>query len=144
MRIIRIALLGVAFGLVSSPAALAVHGQVGTWEIRTTMLDGGPTDVNWFCMSLADVASDKPPMSLRGLCRPSNQSMPGDVFHSEVVCRNPAAGHGTVDITFSSPTHYSGHQSVTIRVGGREITNKITFDGRWLSSDCEALPMVRP
>ncbi len=142
MRCLRLVAFGVAFGFLVSPAAFAVHGTVGTWEI-TWKMGGTVGSTERFCMSLADVGSDLPPMSLTGHCRPVNTSMPGDTFASDLICGGAAPGRGTVFIRFSSPTHYSGHQSVTVKLDGRLITTDVEIDAHWVSARCTAQPMIR-
>ena len=168
MRVVGLAAIGVAVGVLACPAAFAGHGKVGTWEVNTKMNMGGmpampnmanlPPEVqarmkargvqmngnggitSRFCMTPEQVANDKPPMTHRGNCQAQNMKTSGNTFSADVVCTGQMQAKGHVEFTFSSPEHYSGHQTMTMTMDGRQMTNEMTMDARWLSPDCTQKP----
>ncbi len=163
MRVVPITVVAVA--LAASPAALAAHGKVGTWEVTTKMGGGGmgampnmanlPPEVQAkmkahgvqmnagggmtakFCMTPEQVNSDKPPMVHRGDCQAQNVTVKDNTFSADIVCTGHMKGKGHVEYTFDTPEHYSGHQTMTMTMeGGQQMTNDMTMDAHWLSATC--------
>jgi Protein of unknown function (DUF3617) len=165
MNAIRIAAIGAAFAIIASPAAVAGHGKVGTWEVTTQMSGSGmpqmpnmanlPPEVqarmkahgvmmhgaggmtSRFCMTAEQVNSDKPPMTHHGDCQTQNVKIKGNTFSADIVCSGQMKGKGHTDMTFDSPEHYSGHQTMTMTVeGGQTMTHDLTMDAHWVSPTC--------
>ena len=165
MRVMHFAAIGTAFAIAVSPAAIAGHGKVGTWEVTTTMGGSGmpqmpnmanlPPEVqarmkahgtmmhgnggmtSRFCMTAEQVNSDKPPMTHHGDCEAKNLIVKGNTFSADVVCKGRMNATGHVEITYSSPEHYSGHQNMTMTIDGQKMTHNMTMDARWVSPTCE-------
>jgi len=170
MSAVRTVVLGAAFILAASPAALAAHGKAGTWEVTTTMSGGGmgampdmsklPPEVRArmqahgvqmngggmtakFCMTADQVANDKPPMTHHGNCEAQNMKVKGNTFSADVVCKGHMNGKGHVEVTYDTPEHYTGHQTITMTMDGQQMTHDMTMEGHWLSADCK-IPAAKP
>ncbi len=100
MNVIRTAAFGFALALAVSPAALAAHGKVGTWEVTTTfggaqhqMMMHGPGGMTArFCMTAAQVNSAMPPMTHHGNCQTQNMKAKGNSFSADIVCKGNITG----------------------------------------------------
>lgn len=162
MNVIRTAAIGIALAVAASPAALAAHGKVGTWEVTTTF-GGMPAMPNManlppeaqarmkahgtmmhghgmtsrFCMTAQEVNSDKPAMTHHGDCQAQNVKASGNTFSADVVCKGRMNGKGHIEITYSSPEHYSGRQTMTFEMNGQQMNHDMTMDAHWVSPTCE-------
>ena len=161
----RVAVL-TACALALSPAALAAHGKVGTWEatIQSTgmaampdmsklppavqaqmkargvhMNAGGMTTK--FCMTPEQVKNDKPDLSHHGACEAQNMKMTGNSFRADMACKGEVKMKGHVEITFDTPEHYRGHTVMTMLVDGRPTTRESNMEARWLSPTCTVKPL---
>lgn len=171
MNTLRTLLIGTACVLVSTPAALAAHGKVGTWEVTTKMGGAGmpampdmsklPPEVQArmkthgvqmnrgggmtakYCMTQDQVANDKPPMTHKGPCEAQNLKVKGNTFSADVVCKGEMKGKGHVEFTFDTPEHYVGRQTMTMSMDGQPMTHEMNMEGRWLSADCK-IPQAKP
>jgi len=147
--------------LALSPAALAAHGKVGTWEatIHTSgmgampdmsklppaaqaqmkargihMSAGGITTK--FCMTAEQVKTDKPELSHHGSCETQNMKVTGNSFSADMVCKGEAKMKGHIEVTFDSAEHYRGHTSMTMLMHGQPTTRESTTEAHWLSPVC--------
>lgn len=171
MNTLRAFLIGTVCVLMATPAALAGHGKVGTWEVTTKMSGGGmaampdmsklPPEVQArmkahgvqmnagggmtvkYCMTAEQVAADKPPMTHRGPCEAQNLKLKGNTFSADIVCTGPMDGKGHVEVTFDTPEHYIGHQTTTMTMNGQPMTRDMSMEGRWISADCK-IPQEKP
>ncbi len=164
MNAFRFAAIGAAVVALTCPAALAGHGKVGTWEVTTHMagmppmpnmanlppeaqaqmkahgvqMNGGGGITSRFCMTAEQVNSDKPPMTHSGDCQAQNMKMSGNTFSADVVCKGRMNGKGHIEITYSSPEHYSGHETMTMTMeGGQQMKHDKTMDAHWVSPTCQ-------
>ena len=163
MKAVRIAAIGAALAVVACPAALAGHGKVGTWEM-TTQMSGMPPMPNManlppeaqaqmkahgvmmhgaggmtsrFCMTAEQVNNDKPPMTHHGDCQAQNIKIKGNSFSADVVCNGRMKGKGHTDMTFDSPEHFSGHQTMMMTMeDGQTMSHDMTMDAHWVSPTC--------
>ncbi|MDR3528542.1 MAG: DUF3617 domain-containing protein [Rhizomicrobium sp.] len=156
----RVAVL-TACALALSPAALAAHGKVGTWEATIQsngmaampdmsklppsvqaqmkargvhMNAGGMTTK--FCMTAEQVKNDKPELSRHGACETVNLKMTGNTFSADMVCKGETKMRGHVEVTFDSAEHYTGRTTMTMTVEGQTTTRATTMEARWLSPTC--------
>jgi hypothetical protein len=155
-----------ACALLLAPAALAAHGKVGTWQVTTTMGAAGaeagmpdlsklPPDVQAkmkahgvhmntgggittkFCMSEDQVKNDKPQLTRADSpCKPANMKVSGNTFSADIICSGQMTGKGHIEMTFDSPEHYSGHQTMTMSMNGQTMSHDMSMDAKWLTPAC--------
>lgn len=90
-----------------------------------------------FCMTEDQVKADKPPMTRPDSpCKPQNIKVTGHTFSADIVCTGKMNGRGHTEMTFDSPEHYSGHQTMTMTMEGRTMTHEMFMDAKWLSPNC--------
>ncbi len=150
-------------GLALSPAAWGAHGKPGLWEITIKNNAGnmaGMPDMSRlppqaraqmqargiqmnsagmtsrYCMTAADVANDKPVLTHNASCQAKNMKTVGNTFSADLVCTGKVVGTGHVQITYASPEHYYGRETVAMTVHGTQMHTDMSMDGRWLSADC--------
>lgn len=134
MRVIRSVVAACAALLLASPAALAGHGKVGTWELTTNT--NGMAMKTKFCMTPEQVNTDHPPMAQKGPCAPQNTKTVGNTFTSDIVCTGEMAMKGHIEMTFSSPEHYTASETMVMSMGGQQIKTGMTMDAKWLTPEC--------
>ena len=90
-----------------------------------------------FCMTPEQVNADKPPMTRADSpCKTENMKVAGHSFSADIVCTGKVNGRGHTEMTFDSPEHYSGRQTMTMTVNGHTIDHEMTMDARWLTPNC--------
>lgn len=163
MKGFQTVLIGTAYALLLSPAALAAHGKVGTWEVTTKMsgmpampdmsklppavqarmkshgvqMNAGGGITAKFCMTEDQVKNDKPQLTRpNSPCKVQNMKVTGNTFSADMVCTGAMNGKGHMDMTFDSAEHYSGHQTMTMTVNGQTMTHDMYMDAKWLSATC--------
>lgn len=164
MHTMRNAAAALAAGLLLSLAALAAHGKAGLWEVTTRNNMGGmpsmpdmsslPPQVQAqlkargvrmngseiatrFCMTADQVASDHPVLTHNAECKAQNVKFEGSTFNADIVCTGKLKGTGHVQITFSSPVHYLGSETMDMtEPGGTPMHTTMAMDARWLSPNC--------
>jgi hypothetical protein len=155
--------LAAALAIVITPSALAGHGKAGLWESTVQMNSGpmagmpdvsrlppqaqaqmrahgmqmgGNTITTKYCMTAAQVASDTPVFRQASMCKSENVRMRGNTFSADVVCNGKMKARGHVEITYSSPEHYSGVQTTDMVMEGRTMHTTMNINARWLSPNC--------
>ena len=165
MNTFCVALTAAACAVLLAPAALAAHGKAGTWEVTTKMSGGGMAGMpdmsklppaaqarmkahgvsmnagggmtSKFCMTAEQVNANKPPMTRADSpCKTENMKVAGHSFSADIVCTGKVNGRGHTEMTFDSPEHYSGHQTMTMTVNGHTIDHEMTMEARWLTPAC--------
>jgi len=122
-------------------AAFAGHGKQGLWQVTTTlsmpsMPNMAPqSNVTTRCMTADEVASDGPSKPESPDCQISNVSInpASHSYSADMVCSGQTAGHGHLQTTYDSDTHYSGTMSFTM-ANGTSVQNN--FEGKWMTADC--------
>jgi hypothetical protein len=157
----------VALVLVLPGAAFAAHGKAGLWNISTTMsmampqmppealaqmkamgmsMPSGRTFTSQICMTEADVNADKPPsMGNDNMnCKWTNMHVTGSGMTGDLICSGQMTGKGSMQVSYTGNTHYSGQYSFTGSVEGHQQNMKSSFTGDWVKADCGAVkPMMR-
>ena len=153
----------IALAILITPSALAAHGKAGLWQSTVQMNSGamagmpdmskmppqvqaqmrargtsmgGNTMITKYCMTAAQVASDKPAFRQASNCKSENVRTSGNTFSADVVCTGKMKGRGHVQIIYSSPEHYSGMQTTDMVMEGRTMHTTMNIDARWLSPNC--------
>lgn len=168
MKAVHTAVITAALALLATPAALAAHGKVGTWEVTVKMggagmgampdmsklppeaqarmkahgmqMSGAGGMTTKVCMTAEQVNSDKPPMTHHGECEAQNVKISGNTFNADIVCKGKMNGKGHIEVTYDSPEHYSGHQTMTMNMNGQQMNHDMTMEGRWISATCTKTP----
>jgi hypothetical protein len=90
-----------------------------------------------FCMTEDQVKNDKPQLTRPGSpCKIENMTVKGNTFNADIVCTGEMTGKGQTEMTFDTPEHYSGHQTMTMTRDGHTMTHEMFMDAKWLSPDC--------
>ena len=155
-------LIGVSVALLLVPAAaLAGHGKAGLWNVSTTVnmpnmqippeamaqmkrmgmqMPSRHTFATQFCMTQAEVDSNKPPpMRNESGCTSHVVSQTGTSMRAEMVCNGQMKGRGEMQVSYSSPEHYSGSYRFKGTMDGRPMETASTFKGDWVKADCGAV-----
>ena len=147
-----------ALAIVLTPSALAAHGKVGLWEATVQMAGmpamanlppqvqaqmkahgvsmGGGGITSKFCMTAADVAGDKPAYKQNPDCTTQNVKVRGNTMSADVICTGKMNGRGHLDVTYSSPEHYTAAQTMDMVQEGHPIHSATNIDARWISPNC--------
>ena len=156
----------IAVGVVALPmAAFASHGKAGLWEITTTMNMSGMPNMpdmsklppeaqaqmkkmgvqmngnsitTQHCMTVAEVAMDKPPTMQRMKdCSMEHMTIGGGAMNADMVCSSGAmTGNGHVSVAYSGDSQYTGSMTFDGTAQGHPVNMKNTFQGHWISADC--------
>jgi hypothetical protein len=90
-----------------------------------------------YCMTEDQVKNDKPQLTRPDSpCKVANMSVKGNTFSADVVCTGEMNGKGHTEVTFDSPEHYKGHQTMTMTRDGQTMTHEMFMDAKWLSPTC--------
>lgn len=90
-----------------------------------------------YCMTEEQVKNDKPQLTRPDSpCKVVNMVVKGNTFSADIVCTGEMNGKGHTEMTFDSPEHYSGHQTMTMTREGRTMTHEMFMDAKWLSPTC--------
>lgn len=131
----HLVLTAAALALLAPGAALAAHGKAGLWSTTSTMaMNGMPprTNTSTYCMTQAQVNSDKPPPSENHDCVMQNEHVAGHTMSADMVCHGSFEATGHFESTYDSETHYTS--KVSMKMQGMEMNT--TAVGRWLRADC--------
>ncbi len=71
-----------------------------------------------------------------GDCRQEVLERRGNTIKYRFQCSGDAPSSGEGEVTFTSPTSYSGTSTINTTVQGRTETMAMAQSGKWLSSDC--------
>jgi len=161
MKVLLVGAAAVAVVVTSS--ALAAHGKVGLWQanIQTsglpgmpsmanlppevaaqmkargiTMGAGGTTITTKFCMTAAQVASDKPITSQNNSCTTQNVKIQGNTMSADVICTGQMNSRGHIVATWSSLEHYSAVQNMDMVQQGQTVHTTMNINAQWLSPNC--------
>jgi hypothetical protein len=156
---------GAAAVMVAIPA-IAGHGKAGLWNVTITTNMGGmampdmsklPPEAQaamrahgvtmngntmsvQHCMTQAEVdASGPPAMGGQKDCSLTNTKMGNNAFSADLACHGDMVGTGHVDVSFDSPEHYIGKQTMSGSMQGHPVSTSTTFEGRWASADCKGV-----
>ena len=100
-------------------------------------MNGGGGMTTKFCMSEDQVKNDQPQLTRpNSPCKAANVKVSGNTFNADIVCSGQMTGKGHIEMTFDSPEHYSGHQSMTMSMNGQTMTHEMSMDAKWLSPNC--------
>ena len=128
-------LTAAAFALLAPGAALASHGKAGLWSSTSTMaMNGMPprTTTATYCMTQAQVDSDKPAPSENKDCTMTNTHTTGHTMSADMVCKGSFSATGHFESTYDSETHYTAKISMKMQ----DMALNTTVDGHWLKADC--------
>jgi len=150
---------GIALAASIPIVAWASHGKAGLWEIKIQMtgmpgmpdmsklppearahmhgmMMSGNTMTIQHCMTEADVKNDHPNMQHNPECKVSNVRIVGQTFSADMTCSGHMNGTGHVTMTYDSPEHYSGTETIHMTAAGHAMDNVTHIEGRWLSPKC--------
>ena len=162
-----LACAGIAMALVLPEAAFASHGKAGLWEATTTIdanmpaippealaqmkahgikppSGQGHSFTTQFCMSQADVDSDKPPAMKDNLCKVTNMKTAAQSYSADLVCSGDLQGTSHFMVSYDTPEHYKGQSEFSGTAGGQPMHNVTKFEGHWLKADCGAVKPYVP
>jgi hypothetical protein len=145
--------------LVAPGVAYAAHGRVGLWNVTTSMsmampqippealaqmkargikMPNGQSFTSQICMTAAEVNADKPPSMGRENtgCQWGNIHTSASGMTGDLVCTGQMKGHGSMQVSYTGNTHYSGQYSFQGNVEGQTQDMKSTFTGDWVKTDC--------
>jgi hypothetical protein len=131
----HLVLTAAALALLMPGAALASHGKAGLWSTSSTMATNGMpprTNTATYCMTQAQVNSDKPPPSENHDCTMVNARTSGHTMSADMVCKGSFNATGHFETTYDSDTHYTA--KISMQVQGMSMNT--TVDGHWLKTDC--------
>jgi uncharacterized protein DUF3617 len=131
----HLVLTAAALALFAPGAALAAHGKAGLWSSTSTVaMNGMPprTTTATYCMTQAQVTSDKPPPSENHDCTMLHERTTGHTMSADMVCKGSFNATGHFESTFDSDTHYT--TKITMRMEG--MATSTTIDGHWVKTDC--------
>jgi hypothetical protein len=118
-------------------AALASYGKAGLWETTTTSRDvSGQSFKTTFCMTQAEVDSDKPRGTNNQYCKMTKTNVSGQSYSADMACTGPLNGTSHFSITYDTPEHYSGASVFKGTAGGQPMNTATKFEGKWLKADC--------
>jgi Protein of unknown function (DUF3617) len=149
-----------AAALTVLPAAAQGHGKVGLWNVSVTaktlidtsrmspkvqaqlramgLLGGkGMTISDQHCMTAAEVArNDFEPSDANHGCKIVGEKNTSTSMSADMICTGDFTGKGHMQFTFDGETHYTGHMTMTGTRAGKTANTDMTFEGRWLKTDC--------
>jgi hypothetical protein len=162
MHLVRTISLGLVVGLAFSLAAWGGQGKAGLWEIKSKddmgrvsppptatlppevvarlrahgMPSNAEATAGRYCMTAADVANPRINLPKTAGCRLENTKIWGQTYSTDIVCSGRASGRGHVQVTYLSPEHYKGRQTMSMTMNGRQVKIDTEIEGRWLGPDC--------
>ena len=159
MKAVRVLILGAVLGVSAPIIAWASHGKVGLWEVTVQNDMGGmsgmpdmskmPPQVRAqieamhrngttvrHCMTAAEVNNDKPNLTRAANCKTTNVRMSGRTFSADLACTGKMNTTGHVQVTYDSPEHYTGSETINGTIHGRPVNSTTRFSARWISPNC--------
>jgi hypothetical protein len=163
MKAVRVLILGAILGVSAPIIAWASHGKAGLWEVTVQNDMGGMSgmpdmskmppqararmqamgmrmDAHGMtvrrCMTQAEVNNDKPDLSRAPNCKTTNVRMSGRTFSADLTCTGTMNATGHVQVTYDSPEHYAGSETVNGTIHGHPVNSTTRFSARWISPNC--------
>ncbi len=72
-------------------------------------------------------------------CKLENLKTTSSSASADMVCGGDKInGSGHFEMAYDSPEHYAGHVSMNVEHGGQRVKTAMSFEAKWLGSDCKA------
>lgn len=94
------------------------------------------------CITPEEAARQEVPAA-EGNCTQKVTQRSGSTIKVSFSCGAPHPSSGEGEISFQSPTAYTGKTTVTTTVQGKPERMDMTTSGKWLSADCGAVKPVK-